>query len=315
MRCISGQLFVIGAVLGVLAQAGLAWEARPAPDQPATGEELQFRELLELDDAAHQEVDRWIRDNNAFRAKGGGVPKADMNAKVRVRLRKVRQAYEEFLRQYPANVKARLAFGSFLNGINETEEAQAQWEKARDLAPENPASWNNLGNAWGKLGKPLKAFRHYTHAIKLAPNEPVYTRNLASMIYVHQEEAAGYFALSQADAVDKAIGLFRRAREHDPKNFALASDMAMAFYGTQPFRMDEALKAWETALALARPGLEKEGVQIHLTRIHLAAGHKDRAREALEKINHESLLPLKRDFLKQLSGKGNSRPTPAEKGG
>ena len=48
----------------------------PNPNDPA---EKELDRLMAEDDAAMAEVDKWIRDNNAFAAQGGGESKAELN--------------------------------------------------------------------------------------------------------------------------------------------------------------------------------------------------------------------------------------------
>src|SRR5437773_12089779 len=45
----------------------------PNPIDPT---EKQYQKLLEIDDAAQEEVDKWIRDETVFREKGAGLPDA-----------------------------------------------------------------------------------------------------------------------------------------------------------------------------------------------------------------------------------------------
>src|SRR5579884_3865339 len=44
--------------------------------------ELEYKKLLAADDAAQADVDKWIRENEAFAAKGGGVPASELNARI-----------------------------------------------------------------------------------------------------------------------------------------------------------------------------------------------------------------------------------------
>jgi len=81
--------------------------------------EKEYQKLLIDDDAAQEEVDRWIRDDQAFAARGGGAPAALLNERIKVRLAPVGKAYEEFLQRHPGHVRARLAHGSFLLDIHE----------------------------------------------------------------------------------------------------------------------------------------------------------------------------------------------------
>ena len=129
-----------------------AQEAKPADASDAVIER-EFRQLLELDDKVHDEVDEWIRNNAKLAAKQVGIDPASLDLQVRNRLSEVGEAYEAFLNRHSGHVRARLAYGSFFSDINEIDKAMAQWKKARDLAPKNPVAWNNLGKAYGKQGR------------------------------------------------------------------------------------------------------------------------------------------------------------------
>ena len=77
------------ALSNFLAQTTGALVNAPDPNDPV---EKEYKKLLEQDDAAQEEVDKWVRDEAAFREQGAGLPGAtlriaagdyDMNAKLR----------------------------------------------------------------------------------------------------------------------------------------------------------------------------------------------------------------------------------------
>ena len=70
----------------------------PNPNDPA---EKELHQLMIEDDAAMAEVDKWIRDNNAFAAQGAGESKEEFNRRIMARLDVVRKNYEDFLQRYP----------------------------------------------------------------------------------------------------------------------------------------------------------------------------------------------------------------------
>ncbi len=262
--------------------------------------EREFRQLLELDDKVHDEVDEWIRRNAKLTVKQVGIDPASLDLQVRQRLGEVGSAYEAFLNRHSGHVRARLAYGSFFSDINEIDKATAQWEKALELAPKNPVAWNNLGKAHGKQGRIAEAFRHFTKAGELSPNEPLYLRNLATLIFSYPDNAARYYLIDRAQVMPKSIELFKKARALDPKNFTLATDAAMAQSGTQPFQAKAAIAAWNDALALAPSSLAAEGVRIHLARIHAHLGQADTTRALLAGVHETQFAELKADILRKL---------------
>ncbi|MDP6795522.1 MAG: tetratricopeptide repeat protein [Verrucomicrobiota bacterium] len=281
----------------------VAGEAKPAPNEAV---EREFRKLLELDDKVHDEVDEWIRDNAKLAEKQAGTDPASLSLQVRHRLSKVGEAYEAFLNRHSGHVRARLAYGSFFSDLNEIDKAMAQWEKALELAPNNPVAWNNLGKAHGRQGNIPEALRHFEKAGELAPKEPLYLRNLATLIFSYPDKAARYYLIDRAQVVPKSLTLFKKARALDPNNFALAADAAMAQLGTQPLDPKAALAAWNVALAIAPSTVEAEGVRIHLARIHAHLGQADAARAQLAKVQETQYAELKAGILQKLD------PLPAQ---
>ena len=102
--------------------------------------ESEYQKLLEADDEAQEEVDKWIRDNEAIREPGAGPPDATLRARVLQRLAVARKAYDEFLQLHPDHARARLAYGSFLMDIGEESDAAKQMERSRELDPKNPGT-------------------------------------------------------------------------------------------------------------------------------------------------------------------------------
>src|SRR6266566_1181525 len=191
----------------------------------------EYHKLLELDDAAQEEVDKWIRDDTAFREQGAGLGTATLRVRVEQRLKPVRDAYDEFLRRHPDHARAHLAFGSFLNDTQDEEGALQHWEKARELDPKNPAAWNNLANYYGHRSPVKKAFEYYAKAIELNQNERIYYQNLATTVFLFRKDAMEFYKIDEQQVFDKALELYRQAMKLDPGNFVLASDYAQSYYG------------------------------------------------------------------------------------
>lgn len=279
--------------------------------------EKEYQKLLDEDDAAQAEVDEWIKQayqqpdsTNSF-----PINQATLKLKIEQRLDTVRKAYEAFLKKYPDHTKARVAYASFLSDIGKEEESRQQLEIAKEKDPKNPAVWNNLANYYGHNDSPTNAFFHYQKAIELNPSEPVYYRNFATTVYMFREEAMQYFKISEEQAIKKAMSLYKRALELDPKNFLTASDLAQTYYGFKLPRInvseiktnrqiqtiaDEAISAWKDAEKLARDDMEKQGCQIHIARWQIYSARLSEARKTLEPISIESYQTTKETLLKIL---------------
>jgi tetratricopeptide (TPR) repeat protein len=269
----------------------------PNPIDPI---EKDYQTLLEMDDAAQEEVDQWIRDETAFREQGAGLSDATLRARIEQRLKPVRDGYEGFLRQHADHARAHLAYGSFLMEIHEEEEAVKQMEKSRELDPKNPAAWNNLANYYGHRSPVEKSFEYYAKAIELNPNEPVYYQNLATTVFLFRPAAKEFYKIDEPQVFDKALDLYRKAIKLDPDNFVLSSDYAMSFYGIRPMRTADAIAAWESALKVAPDDKEREGVYIHLARIKLNAERFEEVHRLLNSVTNEMYASLKNRLLRNL---------------
>ena len=272
------------------------------PNDPA---ERELTQLMAEDEAALVEVDKWIRDNNAFAARGAGEPREALNRRILARFELVRKDYEDFLRRYPDFARGHLAYGSFLNDIGEEDAAVAQYGKAAQLDPKNPAAWNQLANYYGEHGPVTNAFVDYAKAIELNPAEPVYYQNLATMVYLFRKDARAFYGISEERVFDKALALYRKAMQLNPQNFLLATDYAESYYGIRPLRTNDALGAWTNALQIAHDDNEREGVYLHLARIKTAAGRFAEARAHLNGVTNAAFADLKRRLEQNLAKREN----------
>ena len=273
------------------------------PNDPA---EKELTQLMAGDEAALVEVDKWIRDNNAFAAQGAGEPREALNRRILARFESVRKDYEDFLRRYPDFARGHLAYGSFLNDISEEEAAGAQYGKAAQLDPKNPAAWNQLANYYGDHGPPTNAFVDYAKAIELNPAEPVYYQNLATTVYLFRKDARAFYGISEEQVFDKALALYRKAVQLAPDNFPLATDYAQTYYGIRPLRTNDALGAWTNALQIAHDDNEREGVYIHLARIKMAAGRFAEAHAHLNDVTNAAFADLKHRLERNLAERENT---------
>jgi tetratricopeptide (TPR) repeat protein len=273
--------------------------------------EMAYRKILEDDDAAEKDVIKWSDDAGSFSRAGAGDPGVTLNARIRRRLEGIKAEYEDFLVQHPNHANARLAYGSFLNDTKDEEGAVAQWDKARQLEPTNPAAWNNLANYYGHRSPVKKAFEYYAKAIELDGRESVYYHNLAVTVYLFRKDACEYYHLTEQQVFDKALELYRKAIALDPDNFVLFSDYAESFYGTNPPRWKDGLAAWTEALKIAHDDVEREGVYIHLARINLKLGHFDEARRSLDVVTNAMYAILKNRISRNINEAINKSVTNA----
>ncbi len=277
--------------------------------------EKEYQKLLEEDDTAQAEVDKWIKEDQQFKEKGAGIQSGTLRGRILQRFEPVKKGYDDFLKRHPNHSRARLAYGSFLSDIGEEDAGREQCEKARDLDPKNPSPWNNLANYYGHNGPVAKAFECYEKAVELNPNEPVYYQNFATTVYLFRQDAAAHFKITEQQVFEKAMGLYRKALELDPDNFLLATDFAQSYYGYKPPKIgnaetdrktadkftEDALAAWRVALKLARDDVERQGVYIHFARIQINAGRFEGARKNLELVTNEMFNATKKNLFKKMN--------------
>lgn len=260
------------------------------PNDPV---EQAFQKVMDEDDAAHAEVDKWLTDNQAFAAKGAGQSEAELNKRIDARFELVRQGYEGFLATHTNHARAHLAYAGFLEEIQREDEAVAHMQKSRDLDPKNPAVWNNLANYHGHRGPVKLSFEYYAKAIELNPREPIYYHNFGTTVYLFRPDAREYYHIDEQQVFNKALELYSNALWLDPTNFPLASDVAQTYYGIRPLRVDAALKAWTNALALAHDSVEREGVYVHFARLNWMAGRTNLSLTHLNNITNTMYGDLK----------------------
>jgi tetratricopeptide (TPR) repeat protein len=274
----------------------------PNPNDPV---EKEYQKLLEADDDAQAEVDKWIQDNNDFSAKGAGVEPAELNRRIMARFAPVRKGYEDFIKQHPGHARARVAYGSFLGDLHDEEGAQEQLEKALELNSKDPAAYNNLANIYGHIGPVKKAFEYYARAIELRPLEPVYYHNFGTTVYLFRKDAMEFYGINEQQVFDKALELYSKALKLDPTNFPLASDVAQTYYGIKPWRTEDALKAWTNTLAIAHDEIEREGIYLHLARVKLHARRFTEARGHINAVTNSMYAELKARLIRTVNEREN----------
>ncbi len=284
----------------------------------ATNDPLEqaHQQLMADDDVAQAEVDEWIKERNQRPAPQTDVERAALNARIKRRFAPVHKAYVDFINANPKFVDVRIAYGSFLNDIGEEDAAEAQWNKAREIDPGNPAAWNNLANWHGHNGDVKKSFEYYARAMELEPTEPVYVQNFATTVFLFRKDAMEYYGITEQEVFAKAMGLYRKALAMSPEDFSMAAELAQTHYGIKPPKFadtnatraaelklaGEALTAWRVAQKLARNELEREGIHIHFARWQINMGRVAEARRSLEAVTNEFWLASKATQFRRLAG-------------
>jgi tetratricopeptide (TPR) repeat protein len=297
-------------------QATASAKSKPAatnapPTDPKALMEQELKKLEEADDIAKAETDEMINRNAEFAAKGAGLSEAEMSRRIRQRLEPVRKGYEDFIQRHPEYAPARIAYASFLNDIGDEDGEFAQLEKARELDPTDPAVWNNLANYYGHNSPVTNAFAYYEKAISLDGNEPIYYHNFGTTVYLFRKDAREYYGIEEQQVFDKALNLYSNAMRLDPTNYALATDVAMTYYGIKPLRADDALHAWTNALQLAPEQSERERVYLHLARIEMAAGRYAASHDHLNAVTNQIHDVVKQRLARNLNQRETETNAPS----
>jgi len=279
--------------------------------------ERAYRQLMADDDIAQAEVDGWYKERNRFGGTQTDVEKATLNLRIKHRFEPIVKGYEDFLAAHPNHVNARIAYGSFLNDIGEEPSAEVQWNKALEIDPKTPATWNNLANFYGHNGNVKKSFEYYAKAMELEPTEPVYVQNFATTVFLFRRDAMEFYKITEQEVFAKAMGLYRKALSLDPENFKLAAELAQTYYGVKPPKFDdtnatrqaelkladEALAAWRAAQKLSSNELEREGIHLHFARWQINTARYEEARKNLAAVTNDLWAASKKTLLTKLNSR------------
>lgn len=262
--------------------------------------ERELDRIMKADDAARAEVEKWIAENEKFTQQGAGIPRAEMSRRIMERFVPIHKSYENLIAQHTNRADALVAYASYLGDLGEEDTAIELLEKARGIDPKDPAIWNNLANHYGHTGEVKKAFEYYAKAIALEPTESVYYHNFGTTIFLFRKDAKEFYSITEQQVFDKALGLYSNAIRLDPKDFKLAADVAQTFYGIQPPRTEDALRAWTNAYSLAGDAEDREGVHLHFARIKIKAGRFAEAQAHLDAITNSAHAELKQRVARTL---------------
>ena len=149
--------------------------------------ERELRRVMEADEAAIEDIDEWIRNEQQLQDQGAGLTGAGLELRIEERLKTVDAAYAAFIDRHPDHVRARLAHGSFLNETGREAEAVADLKELAALNATRPyfllmhvRQWSDIRRVKGILDKlgpefevvPLDVF------LKMAGAAPTFKEHL-----------------------------------------------------------------------------------------------------------------------------------------
>jgi tetratricopeptide (TPR) repeat protein len=129
----------------------------------------------------------------------------------------------------------KIIFGDALLQKGSVEEAITLYQKALELAPNDPEVYRKIGNTFAKYGRADEAISLYQKALRMRPDSALTCYNLGT-------------ALIQKGRIDEAIVLFQKALQMTPGNAFARYDLGTALLQTG--RVDEAISQYQKALEI-----------------------------------------------------------------
>lgn len=199
-------------------------------------------------------------------------------------------------------------------GAGELDAAQAAFQQARELQPNNAVVYYQLGEVFSRRGELAEAISHFRKAIQLEPDEPEFYFRLALLQaqvrrfhdaqqilnellrvrprYSDAYLLLGHIASEQGDDASAVqhLGEYVRLRPDDPKGLG---ELGIALFREQNYQEGE---------SLLRQALGKDPslgtVHYNLGLLYNLQGHPDQAKQHLEVA--AGLLPEKAEVYYQL---------------
>ncbi len=284
---------------------------------PADPVEIEFQDVLKVDDAGEAEMERVLLETTP-----PDLARAETRATLREAKRKAllqiinrtRDRYEVFLKRHPDHVRARLAYGDHLSTHGEDSEVLEQLGIALKLDPRNPVVWNNYAGHFAHVGPITNAFHAYEQALALRPFEPLYHYNFGTVVFLYRADAMDYYHCNETAVFERALDHYRECRRLAPNNFRYAFEYAQTFYGVKPEPADtpegkkqaeerlavRALKAWDEALVVANNETDRDGIFLHFARWQIKSGRWEEARANLARVTLQEHAELKRRLERNL---------------
>jgi len=263
--------------------------------------EAELQKIIDEGERANADVERWIAEwEKQTDPQQDAAARNELRRRVQEQYARLGQAFTNFINRHPKHGGGYIAYGDFLLGHHDEDGALEQLEKGLKLDKTNATVYNDLANIHGHHGSVKKAFQYYARAIELDPTEPIYFQNFGTTVFLFRKDAREYYGINEQQVFDKALMLYSNAMRLEPRNFALASDVAETYYGIKPWRFEDALRSWTNALALAHSEMEREQVYTHFARVKTQARRYDEARGHLQAVTNEAYAQLKDRMLRNI---------------
>ncbi|MDP6903465.1 MAG: hypothetical protein QF406_03350 [Verrucomicrobiota bacterium] len=176
--------------------------------------------------------------------------------------------------------------------------------------PKNAAALNNLAIHLGTIALETKntdgieqAFKAMSKAVTLAPRQPLYHHNYATLLCSFTVPATKFYQMRSNQVIRKAINEYDLALKLKPDNFEFAADRAEAYLDLSPFRYQETLKAWSIALRIASTQDERDWAYLQTAIAHYKANQWNNVSRNLDRMSGENHKPLLDQLRKAAAAK------------
>ncbi|MDX9973598.1 MAG: tetratricopeptide repeat protein [FCB group bacterium] len=260
-----------------LSSLNLLWE-----DEEKLVEGVRQFDLVQL---ALVDWDQELAQQHDFAGDAALAKEKLAEAKRRVEL--VRRAYEEVLKRYPNNARARVYLGEvYYDRMHDEGLGVKLWQEALSLDSKLHEAMNNLSIHYSHVGEPEKALDYLEKALELAPKNADYLFNAAQLYLVHFPVVRKRHGWTVEQVYRRAMEFSRRAVEARPDDYPLVSDYAFNFFwgAEKGFKTDwrEAASVWQKARSIARNRDELFNSWLNEGRVWVRAGDQAKAAACVE---------------------------------
>jgi serine/threonine-protein kinase len=190
--------------------------------------------------------------------------------------------WRAIIRIAPDHFGALVNLGAALNELGDVSEAITMYERAIEIRPTYMA-YSNLGTSYGRAKRYPEAIKALRKALEIDDTDWLAWGNLGySYSWMHGEDPQA------TEAFDRAIQLAEAARQENPRDPYVNSDLAL--YYAKTGQAERAQQRLETALTLAPDSGE---ILAAAAEVYELAGNRDRAVD-LAKKSMESGFPRQR---------------------
>lgn len=208
--------------------------------------------------------------------------------------------HERQLELHPDSAAVHFAYAEFLADQGEMQAAVSHLRTAQMLDPLNAAIANSLGGVYLRMGRAALSAEQFQRAVDSASEVAAYHYNLGNVEFLLRRDLTAAWRIETPALLQKALAEFREASRLSPQNLEYARGYAETFYGLPDPNWIEAEAAWKHVLSLSPQG---DFAYLQLARVSLKLGHKEEARQFLDRIHderHDSLKQKLRDQADKL---------------